>query len=47
MGVYGVPETFIISDKGVIIDKFIGALDEQTVYEKILPKFREITKSNF
>ena len=38
MGVYGVPETFIIDTNGVIIDKFVGALNENDIRTKIIPQ---------
>jgi len=36
-GVYGVPETFVISAKGEIAYKHIGPLSEKTLAETILP----------
>jgi cytochrome c biogenesis protein CcmG/thiol:disulfide interchange protein DsbE len=37
LGVYGVPETFVIDAEGVIRYKHIGPLTEQALREKILP----------
>lgn len=34
-GVYGVPETFFIDAKGVIIDKYVGPLDDDTLFAKL------------
>ncbi len=45
MGVYGVPETFIIDTNGVIIDKFVGALNENDIRTKIIPQILD-TNSN-
>lgn len=39
-GVYGVPETFFIDANGVIVDKFEGPLDADTLRAKL----REVTK---
>jgi len=36
-GVYGVPETFVISAKGEIAYKHIGPLSEKALAETILP----------
>jgi cytochrome c biogenesis protein CcmG/thiol:disulfide interchange protein DsbE len=37
LGVYGVPETFVIDRQGRIAYKLIGALDEKAFEEKIMP----------
>ena len=37
-GVYGVPETFIMSPSGVILDKVIGPITDKDLTEKILPR---------
>lgn len=34
-GVYGVPETFFLDAKGVIVDKYVGPLDDFTLSEKL------------
>lgn len=34
-GVYGVPETFFINAQGIITDKFVGPLDDDTLREKL------------
>ena len=36
-GVYGVPETFIVSSEGKIVDKIVGPLSEDAVAAKLLP----------
>ena len=40
-GVYGVPETFVIDQAGVIRYKHIGPLTPDTVVDKILPIFQQ------
>ncbi len=37
LGVYGVPETFLIDREGVIRHKFIGPLTEQSVRQVLMP----------
>ena len=41
-GVYGVPETFVIDQAGVIRQKFIGPLTAESVQQKLLPMLREL-----
>ena len=41
-GVYGVPETFIISGDGQIIDKYVGQMDAKAVDEVILPHLQAL-----
>lgn len=41
-GVYGVPETFIISGDGQIIDKYVGPMDDKAVDEIVLPHLRAL-----
>lgn len=41
-GVYGVPETYVIDQAGVIRYKQIGPLDHDTVTRKLLPLVREL-----
>jgi cytochrome c biogenesis protein CcmG, thiol:disulfide interchange protein DsbE len=36
-GVYGVPETFVVNAEGVIIDKHIGPLTEDSIRTRIFP----------
>jgi cytochrome c biogenesis protein CcmG, thiol:disulfide interchange protein DsbE len=43
-GVYGVPETFLIDQTGVIRHKHIGPLTRETIEEKILPLIRELER---
>ncbi len=40
LGVYGVPETFIIDADGVIVHKHIGPFDEKIWREQLLPRVR-------
>ncbi len=42
LGVYGVPETFIIDGSGVIRYKHIGPVTEQALQETILPLMRRL-----
>jgi len=35
-GIYGVPETFIIDQKGIIVGKFVGAVPEEWMINHIL-----------
>ena len=34
-GVYGVPETYFIDAKGTIVDKYVGPLDDDTLFAKL------------
>ena len=40
-GVYGIPETFFIDERGVIIYKFIGPLSPRAWREKVIPALKE------
>ena len=42
LGVYGVPETFLVDKKGIIRAKYIGALNRETLYNEILPLVEKI-----
>jgi cytochrome c biogenesis protein CcmG/thiol:disulfide interchange protein DsbE len=44
-GVYGVPETYIIDQAGIIRFKHIGPVTMQVLNEKIYPLIRELKKS--
>ena len=44
-GVVGVPETFLVDGKGVIRYKFIGPISRKAMVDDLLPKIREIAKS--
>ncbi len=35
-GVYGVPETFFIDSKGMIVEKYVGPLDSDTLRQKLV-----------
>jgi cytochrome c biogenesis protein CcmG/thiol:disulfide interchange protein DsbE len=41
-GVYGVPETYVIDQKGVIRYKHIGPLTPEVAQQKLLPKVKEL-----
>ncbi|MHA1547448.1 MAG: DsbE family thiol:disulfide interchange protein [Alphaproteobacteria bacterium] len=41
-GVYGVPETFVIDEAGVIVHKHIGALSALALEETILPLIEQL-----
>jgi cytochrome c biogenesis protein CcmG, thiol:disulfide interchange protein DsbE len=40
-GVYGIPETFVINNEGIITYKFIGPLSERSYNESLLPAIAE------
>lgn len=44
-GVYGVPETYVISGDGKIAFRHVGPLTEQALKEKILPMLRQPSTS--
>jgi cytochrome c biogenesis protein CcmG/thiol:disulfide interchange protein DsbE len=37
-GVYGVPETFVVSGSGKIVYRFVGPMSEQSFHDTILPE---------
>lgn len=41
-GVYGVPETYVVDQKGVIRDKVIGPITPKIVDERLLPLVRRL-----
>jgi cytochrome c biogenesis protein CcmG/thiol:disulfide interchange protein DsbE len=45
-GVYGVPETFIIDQQGVIRFKQIGAVTPEVIEKRILPLLRQLNELN-
>jgi len=45
LGVYGVPETFVVDNSGVIRYKQIGPITAEALQQKILPLVRELQKS--
>jgi cytochrome c biogenesis protein CcmG/thiol:disulfide interchange protein DsbE len=45
LGVYGVPETFVVDKGGVIRYKQIGPITAEALQQKILPLVRELQKS--
>lgn len=42
LGVYGVPETFVIDAKGIIRYKHIGPIDAEVLRKVLLPKIQEL-----
>ncbi len=40
-GVYGVPETFLINEKGIIVHKHVGPIDESYYKTIIFPKIKK------
>ena len=44
-GVYGVPETYVIDQAGVIRYKQIGPISAELLQTKVLPLIRELQKS--
>ncbi len=44
-GVYGVPETYVISGDGKIVYRHVGPLTEQSIKEKILPAMQKPAES--
>lgn len=40
-GVYGVPETFLVNNKGIITYKFIGPISAQSLTAVLMPKVEE------
>ncbi|TXG98928.1 MAG: DsbE family thiol:disulfide interchange protein [Nevskiaceae bacterium] len=42
LGVYGAPETFFIDSKGVIRDKYVGAIDMQIWQQKLAPIYQKL-----
>jgi cytochrome c biogenesis protein CcmG/thiol:disulfide interchange protein DsbE len=43
-GVYGVPETFLIDQQGVIRFKHIGPLTPDVVQARLLPMIRDLSR---
>jgi cytochrome c biogenesis protein CcmG, thiol:disulfide interchange protein DsbE len=43
-GVYGTPETFVIDAKGIIRDKYIGAISPEVWRDKIEPEVKALLK---
>lgn len=42
LGVYGAPETFVIDRKGIVRDKFVGAIDERIWRERLAPLYQSL-----
>lgn len=43
-GVYGIPETFLISDEGKIIARHAGAVTNEVLYSLFMPTIKEMSK---
>ena len=37
LGVYGVPETYVINEQGIITHRHVGAFDEESWQQDLLP----------
>lgn len=46
LGVYGLPETYLLDENGVIRYRYAGALDEQVWKEEFLPRIRAIEEES-
>ena len=46
LGVYGVPETYIVDQKGIIRYKHIGAITAEDLQVKILPLIKELNQAS-
>jgi cytochrome c biogenesis protein CcmG/thiol:disulfide interchange protein DsbE len=44
-GVYGVPESFLIDQKGTIVYKFIGPLTQESIQKELLPRLKQLQSS--
>ena len=45
LGVYGVPETFIINRQGQVVHRFSGAINDTMFRDELIPKVKEVQKS--
>jgi len=36
-GIYGVPETFVINKKGIVVYKFVGPISDRKLNDKLIP----------
>jgi cytochrome c biogenesis protein CcmG/thiol:disulfide interchange protein DsbE len=43
-GAYGVPETFLVDDRGIIRHKYIGPITPQALTESLLPRIEELQR---
>ena len=41
-GVYGVPETFVVDQDGIIRDKIVGPLTQQSLAGVLMPRIEEL-----
>lgn len=46
LGVYGVPETFLVDQNGLIRAKHVGELTEEIYTKKLLPMIKKINEKN-
>lgn len=46
LGVYGAPETFLIDSKGIVRDKYVGAIDMRVWQEKLEPIYHKLVAEN-
>jgi len=46
LGVYGVPETFVVDAAGIIQYKFTGPVNRQEMVEEIIPLLQSLDKAN-
>ncbi|NVK23235.1 MAG: DsbE family thiol:disulfide interchange protein [Kangiellaceae bacterium] len=42
LGVFGAPETFIVDEKGIIHQRYVGVIDDRVWNTVILPKLKEL-----
>ena len=46
LGVYGVPETYVINKEGIITYRHVGAFDEQSWQQELLPAMHQALEQN-
>lgn len=46
LGVYGVPETFIVDAEGTVVYKHIGPIDEKIWREQLQPRVKQATETS-
>jgi cytochrome c biogenesis protein CcmG/thiol:disulfide interchange protein DsbE len=46
LGVYGVPETFVIDQTGTVVHKHIGALSGRALAETVLPLIEDLRRDS-
>ena len=45
LGVYGVPETYVINEQGIITHRHVGAFDEESWQQELLPAVHKALES--